>query len=257
MKEDPPLLASSAEFEGRVALVTGGTDGIGRHLSQALVSLGCDVFFCGRRETLGRELEDEWGSRAHYVRCDLADPEQTRAFVHQAGALRGSIDFLVNNAAIDPVVPFEQSSLEQFDFLLAVNLRSYFLTTQTALPYLREGRGKAVVNIGSTNWMIGNRDYAMYAASKSGILGLTRSLTRDLGPEGIRVNMLSLGWIMTARQLRDKVDDETKAKLREATAMGYVLDERHVTPSILFLLSNAAVGIAGQNIVVDGGLYLH
>jgi NAD(P)-dependent dehydrogenase (short-subunit alcohol dehydrogenase family) len=252
-----PLLSDPAAFRGRVAVVTGGTDGIGRHLAQSLVSLGCEVFFCGRREALGKELEAEWGANAHYFRCDLSDPEQTREFIHHAGALRGSIDFLVNNAAIDPVVPFEDSSLEQFDFLLAVNLRSYFLTTQTALPYLRKGEGKAVVNIGSTNWMIGNRNYAMYAATKSGIVGLTRSLTRDLGPEGIRVNLVSLGWIMTARQLREKVDEATKAKLVESTSLGFALEERHVVPPILFLLSSAAAGVAGQNLVVDGGLYFH
>ena len=157
---------------------------------------------------------------------------------------------------MDPVVKFEEATLEQLDNLLAVNLRSYFLTVHAGLPYLKSGAGKAVVNIGTTNWMLGHRDYAMYATSKAGILGLTRSLARDLGPLGIRTNMLSLGWIMTQRQLRDKVDDAAKQKLLEDTAMPYLLYEKHVTPAVLFLLSPASAGICGQNIVLDGGKFL-
>src|SRR5690606_27911052 len=127
-EENIPLLPDASQFRDRVAVVTGGTDGIGRHITQSLVSLGCDVFFCGRRESLGTELAKEWGARAHFVRCDLAQAEEVGTFIRQAGEFRGSIDYIINNAAMDPVVKFEDSTLEQLDNLLAVNLRSYFLT---------------------------------------------------------------------------------------------------------------------------------
>lgn len=252
-----PVLPSADEFRERVAVVTGGTNGLGRHLAGALIKLGAVVFFCGRQVARGTALAAEWGQRAHFVSCDLADAHATAAFLEQAGNFRGSLDFLVNNAAIDPVVPFANSRLEDFDRVLAINLRSYFVASQAALPFLRRGQGKAIVNIGTTNWMIGQSDYTMYAAAKSGIVGFTRSLAHDVGKEGIRVNMVSPGWIMTERQLAEKVTPEVRARLREETAIGSVLDEQYVTPATLFLLSAAAAGIAGQNLVVDGGKYMH
>jgi NAD(P)-dependent dehydrogenase (short-subunit alcohol dehydrogenase family) len=251
-----PCLPSPAEFKKRVAVVTGGTSGLGRHLTEALIGLGAEVFFCGRNETAGRKLAARWGRSAHFVSCDLADAGATRAFIAQAGRLRGHIDYLVNNAAIDPVVPFEESSLEDFDRILATNLRSYFVAAQAALPYLKAGRGKAIVNLGTTNWMIGQHHYTMYAAAKSGIIGFTRSLAHDAGVHGIRANVVSPGWIMTERQLAEKVSARDKQQLLRDTAIGQLLEEKHVTPATLFLLSAAAAGISGQNLVVDGGKYM-
>lgn len=256
MNDPVSPLPHAEEFRGRVAVVTGGTNGLGRHLAHALVSLGAEVFFCGRNEQLGRSLATEWGKRAHFVACDLADAHATRTFVEQAGGLHNHLDYLVNNAAIDPVVPFEQSTLEDFDKVMAVNLRSYFVAAQSALPFLRAGQGKAIVNIGTTNWMIGQHNYTMYAAAKSGIVGFSRSLAHDVGVHGIRVNMVSPGWIMTERQLAEKVSAKDQQQLLHDTATGHLLGEQHVTPATLFLLSSSAAGISGQNLVVDGGKYM-
>lgn len=251
-----PSLPSPGEFCNRVAVVTGGTHGLGRHLAQTLAEIGARVYFCGRQADLGRQLEKQWGERAHFVHCDLADADATRAFVETAGSPSDGIDYLVNNAAIDPVATLEQSTIEHFDRTIAINLRSCFVTAQTALPFLKKAVGKAVVNLGTTNWMHGEANHTMYAAAKSGILGLSRSMAREFGRYGIRVNMVSPGWIMTERQLREKVTEKEKQKLLEETSLGILLDEQHVTPATLFLLSAAAGGISGQNLVVDGGKYL-
>ncbi|HUG11696.1 MAG TPA: SDR family oxidoreductase [Opitutaceae bacterium] len=251
-----PPLSSAEELRGRVAVVTGGTNGLGRHLARTLVSLGAEVFFCGRKAELGRTLAADWGPLAHFVPCSLESAQETRAFIEQAGAFRGSIDYLVNNAAIDPSIPFEETSLDEFDRVLAVNLRSYFVTAQAALPFLKAGVGKAIVNIGTTNWMIGQPNYTAYSAAKSGILGFSRSLAHDAGAHGIRVNMVSPGWIMTERQLAEKVTEPLKAELIRDTAVKQLMEEQHVTPATLFLLSSAAAGISGQNLVVDGGKYM-
>lgn len=256
MKPGVPFLPSRDDFEDRVAIVTGGTNGLGRHLAGALVELGAEVWFCGRNVAAGRELAERWGARAHFERCDLADAADTRAFVTKVGIHHGHVDYLVNNAAIDPVVPFELSTLEEFDRVVATNLRSYFVASQTALPFLKTGRGRAIVNLGTTNWMIGLPNYTMYAAAKSGIVGFTRSLAHDVGPYGIRANIVSPGWIMTERQLAEKVTPAIRKQLARETAIGRTLDDEHVTPATLFLLSSAAAGISGQNLVVDGGKYL-
>jgi NAD(P)-dependent dehydrogenase (short-subunit alcohol dehydrogenase family) len=253
MKKTIPPLPSPAEFAGRAALVTGGSEGLGRHLVRALVCLGAEVFFCARDRAKGRALAKALGRGAHFVRCDLADVKEAAAFVRKAGALRGRIDYLVNNAAMDPRIPFGRARAEDFDHLVAVNLRPCFVVSQAALPYLRAGEGKAIVNICTTNYMLGLSPFTIYNASKSGIIGFTRSLARELGPLGIRVNAVSPGWIMTEKQLREHVSPKDKRELLAAQALKFLLAEEHVTPATLFLLSSAASGITGQNLVVDGG----
>jgi len=252
----PPLLAEPAEFAGRVALVTGGSAGLGEHLTRSLVGLGCHVVFCGRRDELGSALAQELGELAHWVRCDLADPEQVRDLVDRAADVAGRLDYLVNNAAQDPRQPFEAMTIDDFDRIIATNLRSYFLVTQQALPLLRAGQGKAVVNIGTTNYLFGNAEMTGYGAAKAGIYGFTRSLARELGPEGIRVNLLSPGWVMTERQLAEHVTPDDQAALLERQCVKELMTPAHVTPVTLWLLSAAARALSGQQIVVDGGYWL-
>jgi D-xylose 1-dehydrogenase len=252
-----PLLPSAAEFADRVAVVTGGSAGLGRHLVTALTGLGSEVFFCARGMGAGEALTAELGSRAHFVPCDLADAAQAAAFVAQAGMFCGRIDYLVNNAAIDPRIDLVAATVEDFDRVIAVNLRSYFLVTQAALPYLQAGAGKAIVNIGTTNWMLGEAPFTLYSSAKAGILGFTRALAREVGPLGIRANLVSPGWIMTERQLAERIQPGDRAALLADQALKFLLTEEHVTPATLFLLSSAAAAITGQNLVVDAGKYMY
>ncbi len=253
MNNQIPPLASPEEFNGKVAVVTGGTNGLGRHLARTLAALQAEVYFCGTDRQAGETLACRLGPHAHFRRCDLQDPGKTRDFVRQAGTRRGSIDYLVNNAAVDPRLVFKETTILDFDRLIAINLRAYFVAAQAALPYLEAGAGKAVVNISSTNYMLGLTPFTLYNATKSGIIGFTRSLARELGPAGIRVNCVSPGWIMTEKQLRQHVTERDKRDLIEDQCLKFLLTEEHVTPLTLFLLSRAAGGVTGQNIVVDGG----
>jgi NAD(P)-dependent dehydrogenase (short-subunit alcohol dehydrogenase family) len=241
------------EFAGKVALVTGGTAGLGRYLVRALVNLGAEVFFCGLSAVEGRSVAAELGSQAHFIRADLHDPGATVSFVKEAAAFENRIDYLINNAAIDPRIEFARATVEDFDRLIAINLRPYFVATQAALPALKRGTGKAIVNVATTNYMLGHSPFTLYNASKSGILGFTRSLARELGPLGIRANTISPGWVMTEKQLRERVTRRDQAELLETQALKFLLREDHVTPLTLFLLSRSAAAITGQNIVVDGG----
>jgi NAD(P)-dependent dehydrogenase (short-subunit alcohol dehydrogenase family) len=244
---------SGREFAGRVAVVTGGTDGLGRDLVGALAAQGAHVFFCGRDPRKGRAVTKAFGRRAHFIACDLQDAKASAAFVKTAGSFHGRIDYLVNNAANDPRIPFSKATLADFDRLIAINLRSYFVVSQAALRYLKRGEGRAIVNISTTNYMLGLSPFTVYNASKSGIIGFTRSLARELGPLGIRVNTLSPGWIMTRKQLREHVTARDKRQLIADQCLKRLLTEQDVTPATLFLLSSLSRAITGQNIIVDGG----
>ena len=246
-------ISNSNEFKGKVAVVTGGTAGIGRHLTITLAKLGAEVFFCGRQAALGNETASQCEGRGHYCPCDVAVPEGAAGFVKSAVGFNGRIDYLVNNVAVDTRLKFEEATLAEFDHFIATNLRSAFAVTQAAMPGLRAGCGRSVVNLGTTNYMLGLAPFTVYNSAKSGLLGFTRSLARELGSDKIRVNMLSPGWIMTEKQLRLYVSEQDKADLLRDQSLPFLLTEEHVTPVLLFLLSNAAAGITGQNLVVDGG----
>lgn len=249
-------LPGAADFAGKVAVVTGGSDGLGRDLVTALIALGAEVFFCGTTRAKGVAVAKALGPRAHFIHADLRSPSAARAFVKRAAAFQGRIDYLVNNAAIDPRIEFERATVEDFDRLIAVNLRPLFVVSQAALPALRRGTGRAIVNVATTNFLLGLSPFTLYNASKSGIVGFTRSLARELGPRGLRVNTVSPGWIMTAKQRREHATPRDRADLLKAQALKFLLTEEHVTPLTLFLLSRSAAGITGQNIVVDGGKFM-
>jgi len=243
----------NTEFKGKVAVVTGGTSGIGRHLTLMLAKQGAEVFFCGRDSTQGKLVESQCEGRGHYYPCDVTKPENISEFVDATLKFNGHIDYLVNNVAMDSRVKFEEATIEQFDQFIATDLRSALLVSQAALPGLRRGSGKAIVNLGTTNYMLGLAPFTLYSSAKAGLLGFTRALARELGPENIRVNMLSPGWIMTEKQLKNYVSEQDKADLLRDQALPFLLTEEQITPPLLFLLSSAANGITGQNLVVDGG----
>lgn len=252
---DVPPLPAPGEFADRVAVVTGGTDGIGKHLAVTLAQLGCDVFTCGRRRELGEAFEQEAGGRGHFVQTDLRQPDQLKRFVEAAGHLRGRIDYLVNNAAVDPIIPMAKMTLEQLQMVLEIDLRACVLTCMYALPFLEKGLGKAIVNVGTTNCMRGNMAMTAYNAAKSGLVGFTRSLARELGyTSNIRANMVSPGWTMTPRQIADHhITASTVEGILDSQSVKEPIYPAHITPAILFLLSGASRGVSGQNLVVDGG----
>ncbi len=244
-----------ADFAGRTAVVTGGTSGIGAATAHALANAGCEVFFCGRHGD-NEGVASACCGRAHYAQCDLADENALQAWLNSVIQLRGAIDYLVNNVAFDGRMDFDKATSDDFDRFIALNLRSAFLVTRHALPGLRTGKGRAIVTMGTTNWMLGLSPFTLYSSAKSGLVGFTRALARELGPENIRVNMVSPGWVMTKKQLELYVTSQDKQDLLRDQALPFLLEEHHITPPILFLLSSAASAITGQNLVVDAGKYM-
>jgi D-xylose 1-dehydrogenase len=248
-------MMDTAEFTGRVAVVTGGSEGIGYDFCRALCEAGCEVYFCSRNLEKGRSAAQSLGKRAHYFQADLAVPDQITAFATYVGESAGRTDYLVNNAANDDRIRFDELTVEECDRMWTLNLRSFLLMSRAALELLRKGQGKSIVNISSTNYMFGFEPFTIYNATKSGILGFTRSLARELGPEGMRVNMISPGWIMTEKQLRKYVLEEDKQALLRDQCVKRLIEAKDVSPVMLFLLSSAAGAISGQNLVVDRGKY--
>jgi NAD(P)-dependent dehydrogenase (short-subunit alcohol dehydrogenase family) len=241
------------EFAGRVAVVTGGSEGLGRDFCRALCEAGCEVFFCARNVARGEAAARAIGEGAHFIPADLADPAQIETFAEAVRQRAGRVDYLVNNVAMDDRIEVDRLDAGTCDRMWQVNLRSYLLTTRAFLDLLRAGEGRSIANICTTNYLLGLTPFTLYNATKSGIIGFTRSLARELGPEGIRANTVSPGWVMTEKQLREHVTPQDQQDLLNAQALKFVLEPRHITPAVLFLLSSAAGAITGQNLVVDAG----
>jgi NAD(P)-dependent dehydrogenase (short-subunit alcohol dehydrogenase family) len=244
------------DFDNRTAVISGGGEGIGLEISRALLRLGCNVWFCGLDRGKGELAEELLGDRARFILADLAEIEGIKHFVHEISYGTDSVDYLVNNIANDVRIRFEDINEGNCDALWRVNLRSYLLLTRGLLDHLRKGKGKSVVNLGTTNYMLGLEPFTIYNATKSGILGFTRSLSRELGREGIRVNMVSPGWVMTEKQLREHVTEKDKEDLLRDQSLKQLITPEQIAPPILFLLSGAASAITGQNLVVDNGKYM-
>ena len=244
-------LNMNGEFTGRIAVVTGGSSGIGRAVAVELASSGATVCTCSRSGSSETEVFGT-GKIINAV-CNLSIPDSLNRWVSGILQQFSRIDYLVNNVAFDGRVDFDDAGEAEFDKFISVNLRSAFLTSTAALPGLRAGEGKAVVNLGTTNWMLGLSPFTLYSSAKSGLLGFTRALARELGKEMIRVNMVSPGWIMTDKQLAEYVTEQDKADLLRDQALPFLLHEKDVVPVIKFLLSKAAGAVTGQNLIVDGG----
>lgn len=240
------------EFNGRVAVLTGGSSGIGQTLAIALAQAGCEVFFCGRRPSAAETLAG-CGARGHYIRCDITEAGAAEDFVAAAKKFNGALDYVINGVATDSRVPFAEATPELFDQFVATDLKVAFRICHAALDGLRVGHGKAILNFGTTNWMLGLAPFTLYSAAKSGLIGFTRALARELGSEGIRANLLSPGWVMTPKQLELYVTEQDKKDLLRDQALPFLLQPEDIVGPTMFLLSSAARAITGQNLVVDAG----
>ena len=244
---------SQDEFKGRVAVVTGGSEGIGEDFCRALCEVECEVYFCARNAARGQAVARSLGPLVHYFQVDLSSPEQITAFAAHVRERAGSVDYLVNNAANDDRIAFRDITVEECDRMWKLNLRSFLLTSRAFLELLIAGKGKSILNIGTCNWMVGEEPFTVYNATKSGILGFTRSLARELGHDGIRVNQINPGWVMTEKQLRKYVTEDDKKMLLRVQSLKFLVQPYHISPAMLFFLSSAACAVSGQTLVVDGG----
>jgi 3-oxoacyl-[acyl-carrier protein] reductase len=250
-------------FEGKNALVTGGAGGIGSAICESLARSGCRVFLHDLPTSDGAakagSLNERFGSgRAAFVPGDLGDLPALKRESEALAAAAGGFDFLVNNAAIDPVAPIEAYSLDEFLAVQTINAHAAFLLCQALVPSMKQKRSGAIVNVMSITLSGGWAEKVPYVMSKGALLGLTRSLAREVGPHNIRVNAVSPGAIPTELERKHWKDDRAAfdRQVIERQSLPFRSDIQDVADAVLYLLSPESRFITGQELHVNGGWYM-
>jgi len=249
--------ASYPDLKGRAALVTGGADGIGRATVIALVRQGARVGFIDIAADAGRGLETELratGADVAFAQADLRDIEAALAAVDVLKARLGLAAILINNAGHDERHAFATVTPEYWDDRFAVNLRPMMFLAQKLAPGMAELGGGAIVNLSSTSWMKRSTDLIVYTTAKSAVIGLTRSLAREMGKDRIRVNCVTPGWVMTPRQRSERLTPERWTQAQEQQAIKGAIEPEDIAAMILFLVSDVSRMCTGQNFIVDAGV---
>jgi NAD(P)-dependent dehydrogenase (short-subunit alcohol dehydrogenase family) len=250
------MAAIYPDLEGRTVIVTGGGSGIGEAIVRRFAGQKARVGFLDIADGPSRALEAELraqGCEVAFERCDLTDISALRAAVESVRGRFGPIEVLVNNAAHDERHATEDVTEAYWDQRIAVNLKHQFFAAQAVLPDMKAAAKGSIVNLGSVSWMIGQGGMAAYSASKSAVLGLTRSLARDYGPYGIRVNAVAPGWIFTQRQIELWLTPEAEAEVNARQCLKRKLAPDEIAAFVLFLASDEASACTNQHYVVDGG----
>lgn len=245
--------ATYPSLEGRTVFITGGASGIGATFVTHFYAQGCKVAFVDLDATAGEEIARLGGERAWFRRCDVTDAEGLQAAIRDAAAAFGPITVLINNVANDTRQVAAEVTPLVWRETLAVNLDPAFIASNAVYPMMRAAGGGAIVNVSSINALTGHADLAAYSAAKGAINSLTKSLAHAWGADGIRVNALSPGWVVTARQLELWLTPEAEAEWEKLTALKDRLDPDDIARAALFLAADDSRMMTGQNLVVDAG----
>ena len=241
------------KLQGKVAIVTGATSGIGNGIVECFLEEGAKVVFCGRREEKGRAIEKglrEKGFDTTFVRADMTNSEDVANLFETAVNTYGKLDILVNNAGV--LKSFEVADMDvesDLDQVISLNLRSYFVATKFAANAMKDGG--AIVNVASIGGLAGAPHLSSYGATKAGVLSLTRSMAKELAPKKIRTNAICPGTIFSEMMPRDA--EFTQATL-STIPMGRGGEPREIGTVAVFLASEDASYVTGASIVVDGGM---
>jgi len=242
-------------FVGRVALVTGAAAGIGRAIAERLAAEGAAVVLGDREDDVGAATAGAIraaGGRAHFVCVDVAREADVVRMIAATVEVFGRLDLLVNNAGIGGFSAFEALTPERWDEIFAVDLRAVYLACRHALPHLRRSRG-AILNLASQSGLQGQANNEAYCAAKAAVILFTRSLARELGPEGIRVNCLCPGGTDTALLRAFVGSEQARDALHARSPMGRLARPEEIAAAALFMLSEAAAFVTGVALPVDGG----
>lgn len=252
----PTNFARYPSLENAPVVISGGASGIGETLVREFAGQGSKVGFVDIAGDRGEALEAELigaGRTVKFTRCDITDVAAYQDAIRGFETAHGPALALANNAANDQRVALNEVTSDGWDRAIAVNLKHSFFAAQAVAPgMIKAGRG-SIINFGSISWMIMLRDIAAYTASKAAMHGMSRSLARDLGKHGIRINTLVPGWVMTERQLTHWVDEAAGKLIEESQALKGRVYPADIARMALFLAADDSQMISGQDFVVDGG----
>jgi 3-oxoacyl-[acyl-carrier protein] reductase len=240
------------DLTGKAALVTGASSGIGGAVARTLHACGATVGLVGTRAAALEALAAELGGRAHVLPCDLSDGAAVDALPKRAADAMGSLDILVNNAGLTRDNLFMRMSDAEWDAVIAVNLTAAFRLMRGALRGMMKARWGRIVSVTSVVGVTGNPGQGNYAASKAGLIGMSKSLAQEVASRGITVNCVAPGFIATA--MTEALNDAQKEKLMGAIPVGRMGTAEEIASAVLYLASDEARYVTGHTLHVNGGM---
>ena len=250
------LSSSYHDLDGASVFITGGGSGIGAALTEGFLRQGARVTFVQRSDgnPFCEEMSAATGNRPIYLPCDMTDVTQIRDAVAKSAEMQGPARILVSNAANDLRHDTLDVTEEFWDWCQAINLKSYFFAAQAVLPAMKAAGRGSIVNFTSVSYLMGATGMPGYTTANSGINGMTRSLAREFGPDGIRVNALAPGWVLTEKQQEKWATPEKLDAHMALMCLKEHLAPVDIVEPVLFLASDASRMMTGQALVVDGGV---
>ncbi len=246
------------EFRDQVAVITGSARGIGRAIAEALAKKGASVVICDiMSEEAGKtaqEITTKYGVRTHSLTFDVSKSDEVERGFKEIIEKMGRIDILVNNAGITRDALLLRMKEEEWDSVIAINLKSVFLCSKEAVKVMSKQRYGRIINIASVVAFMGNPGQANYSASKAGMVGLTKTIAKEYASRNITVNAVAPGFIMT--KMTESLPENVKAEMLKAIPLGKFGTPEDVANAVVFLASPMSGYITGQVIHVNGGMYM-
>ncbi len=244
-------------LRNKTVFVTGGGSGIGAAIVESFIDQGARVAFVDIDDDASRALCDalcsQYGSAPHFSHCDITDVGALQAVIDRIGRELGDIGVLVNNAANDMRHDWKDVTPNYWDQRMAINLRPMFFAIQSVAPQMKRLGGGSIINFGSISWKVRMGGAAAYTTAKAAVHGMTRGMARDLGQDGIRVNTILPGWVMTERQKKLWLDEAGEKLLDQEQCLRGRIEPVDVARLVLFLASDDARMCSAQDFTVDGG----